>query len=81
MFDTDPEAPKGKGEVTVKVVAATPPALPAELPGLLFRPVIFDDLVVVSCPTSRRGTAGHASRTRFAQAVSAPPASRKAGDS
>ena len=79
MFETDPEAPKGKGEVTVKVVAATPPALPAELPGLLFRPVIFDDLVVVSYVNEGNG------RPRVAYSLRAsgirPAASRRAGDS
>ncbi|KZX22349.1 hypothetical protein [Rathayibacter tanaceti] len=43
VFDADPEAPKGQGEVTVKIVSATHPTLPPELPGLPFRPVIFDD--------------------------------------
>ncbi|OII41454.1 hypothetical protein [Plantibacter sp. MMLR14_011] len=79
VFDTDPEAPKGQGEVTVKVVAATPPALPAELPGLPFRPVIFDDLVVV--PYVKEGSG----RPRVAYSLRAsgirPAASRKTGDS
>lgn len=79
VFDTDPEASKGQGEVTVKVVAAAPPALPAGLPGLPFRPVIFDDLVVV--PYVKEGNG----RPRVAYSLRAsaicPAASRKAGDS
>lgn len=79
VFDADPEATKGQGEVTVKVVSATPPALPAELPGLPFRPVIFDDLVVV--PYVKEGNG----RPRVAYLLRAggirPAPARKSGDS
>jgi hypothetical protein len=79
VFDADPDAPKGQGEVTVKIASPTHPTLPPELPGLPFRPVIFDDLVVV--PYVKEGTG----RPRVAYSLRAggirPAIVKKAGDS
>ncbi|GAB3615896.1 hypothetical protein GCM10027416_04530 [Okibacterium endophyticum] len=79
VFDADPDTPKGQGEVTVKIASASPPTLPAALPGLPFRPVIFDDLVVIPYVKENNG------RPRVAYSLRAsgvrPAPTRKAGDS
>jgi hypothetical protein len=44
VVDADPEARRGQAEVVVKVMAEHQPVPPATLPGLPFRPVVFDGL-------------------------------------
>ncbi len=79
VIDADPEARKGQGEVTAKLVSATPPVAPPATQGLPFHPVAFDDLAVV--PYTKEG----AGRPRIAFSFRATglhaPERRKAGES
>lgn len=47
IIDADPTARKGQGEVAVKISSPTEPTAPPEMPGLPFRPVVFDGLSVM----------------------------------
>ncbi|WP_337059766.1 hypothetical protein [Kineococcus sp. G2] len=44
VMDADPEARRGQAEVVVKIAAEHQPVPPAPLPGLPFRPVVFEGL-------------------------------------
>ncbi|MGK2877627.1 MAG: plasmid replication, integration and excision activator [Solirubrobacterales bacterium] len=46
VVDADPEARKGQGEVTVKILADHQPVPPSALDGLPFRPVEFVGLTI-----------------------------------
>ncbi|WP_396642906.1 plasmid replication, integration and excision activator [Microbacterium sp.] len=46
VIDADPEARKGQGEVTVKLISIVEPQLPPEMNGLPFRPAVFEGLTV-----------------------------------
>ena len=45
-WDPDPAAPKGQGELNVKIMSQFSPELPAELPGLPFIPITLENLTV-----------------------------------
>lgn len=53
VIDADPDAKKGQGEVTVKIVSITEPQLPPEANGMPFRPAYFEGLTVT--PYVREG--------------------------
>ena len=44
VLDADPESRRGQAEVVVKIAADHQPVPPEEIPGLPFRPVVFDGL-------------------------------------
>ncbi|GAB2674735.1 plasmid replication, integration and excision activator [Thalassiella azotivora] len=46
VVDVDPEGRRGQAEVVVKVAAEVQPVPPDALPGMPFRPVVFEGLTV-----------------------------------
>jgi hypothetical protein len=46
VIDFDEDAPKGQGDVVVKIAAEVQPVPPPRVEGLPFRPVEFEDLTV-----------------------------------
>lgn len=46
IMDADPDARKGQGEVTVKIISIAERQLPPEMNGLPFRPPVFEGLTV-----------------------------------
>ena len=48
VIDADPDAKKGQGEVTVKIVSISEPQLPPEASGMPFRPAYYFDGLTVT---------------------------------
>ena len=54
VVDADDLVRKGQAEVTVKVVADVQPVPPEALPGVPFRPVVFEGLTATACVDTSR---------------------------
>lgn len=47
VIDADPDARRGRNEVTVKFASIAEPTAPPEVNGLLYRPIFFEGLSVI----------------------------------
>ena len=71
VMDPDPEARKGQGEVTVKLLADVCPSLPDAVPGMPFRPGEFTGMTVTPY-IDERGARGRLAFSFKATGVQAP---------
>lgn len=74
VIDADPDAKKGQGEVTVKIVSISEPQLPPETNGLPFRPAYFDGLTVTPYVKEGQGRPRVAYSLRAREMKAAPKA-------
>ncbi|WP_194421470.1 plasmid replication, integration and excision activator [Microbacterium abyssi] len=74
VFDADPAAKRGQGEVMVKIASISEPQLPPALNGLPFRPVIFEGLAVMpyTPDTPGRSRVAYSLRAREMKAAPKP---------
>lgn len=80
VVDFDEEAPKGQGDVVVKIAAEHQPVLPPKVDGLPFRPVEFENLTVTAWIDDRgnRPKIGWSLRATGMHAPGAGPAAASA---
>ncbi|PPK92512.1 hypothetical protein CLV92_114113 [Kineococcus xinjiangensis] len=78
VVDADPESRRGQAEVVVKIAAEHQPVPPAEIPGLPFRPVVFQNLTATPWIDTNR-TRPRLAWSLKATGMTAPGAAGKAG--